>query len=62
MEMKSKPKKRVSLAERLAEVQVPPQEAVLPVPHRASAIVCGGRGRRRCPEARRLNFREWRLL
>jgi hypothetical protein len=37
MEMKSKPKKRVSLAERLAEVQVPPQEAVLPVPHRASA-------------------------
>lgn len=37
MEMKSKPKKRVSLSERLVEVQVPPQEAVLPVPHRASA-------------------------
>ena len=30
MEMKSKPKKRVSLAERLAEVQVPPKRWYCP--------------------------------
>ena len=38
MDMTEKPKKRVSLVERLAQVQVPqPQEPKLPIPHRASA-------------------------
>jgi hypothetical protein len=37
--MESKPKKRVSLVERLAEIQPPspPQQPELPVPHRTSA-------------------------
>jgi hypothetical protein len=42
MDMNSKPKKRVSLAEKLAEAKpakpvVPPQQLVLPIPHRTSA-------------------------
>lgn len=39
MDMNSKPKKRVSLAEKLAEAKpvVPPQQLVLPIPHRNSA-------------------------
>lgn len=39
MDMSVKPKKRVSLAEKLAEVKpnIPPQQPILPVPHRTSA-------------------------